>query len=124
VHVGDAAAFIVDFLRTLRPDDGYSTYGYEIYLPNVIAAYLKESEPVGAGFNPHRNPRVAELSPEFYEAAWDLCRRGILRPGIRRAGEQATPDGASGNGYCLTTFGCIWIQRGASAVFFLADPRP
>jgi hypothetical protein len=112
MHVGDAAAFIVDFLQTPRPDDGYSTYGYEIYLPHVIAAYVKESEPVGPGFNPHRSPRIAELSPDFYEAAWDLCRRGILRPGIRRASEQATLDGASGNGYCLTTFGRTWIERG------------
>jgi hypothetical protein len=118
VHVGDAAAFIVDFLRTPRPDDGYATYGYEIYLPKVIAAYVREIESVTLpSLDPYRSPRVAELSPDFYEAAWDLCRRGILRPGIRRTGAQATPDGASGNGYCLTTFGRTWIEQGASAVF-------
>jgi hypothetical protein len=122
VHVGDAAAFIVDFLRTPRPDDGYATYGYEIYLPKVIAAYVREIESVTLpSLDPYRSPRVAELSPDFYEAAWDLCRRGILRPGIRRTGAQATPDGASGNGYCLTTFGRTWIEQGASAVF-LANP--
>ena len=121
MHTDDAAAFIIDFLRKPRPDDGYSTYGYEIYLPKVIAAYLKEAE----GFspprlNPYNGPRMAELSPDFYEAAWELCRRGILRPGIKRIGEQATPDGASGNGYCLTALGRGWIKQ--DIAIFLADP--
>jgi hypothetical protein len=118
MQIEDATAFIVDFVKKPRRDDGYPTYGYEIYLPKVITAYITEVEkntertPLTYG-----GPRVQELSPAFYEAAWNLCRRGVLRPGIRRFGEQATPDGASGNGYCLTTLGRLWIEEGPASVF-------
>jgi hypothetical protein len=123
MHIDDAAAFLVDFLRTPRPDHGYSTYGYEIYLPRVVVAYLQEIERTPEyllNSYPYSNPRAADLSPFFLEAAWDLCRRGILRPGIREFGAQATAEGASGNGYCLTTLGRHWIEEGAPA-FFVAD---
>jgi hypothetical protein len=62
---------------------------------------------------------VADLSPSFLEAAWYLCRRGILRPGIKKFGAQ--PDGGTGNGYCVTTLGRRWIEEGAPAVF-VANP--
>jgi hypothetical protein len=121
MHVDDAVAFIIEFLRAPRRDDGYPTYGYEIYLPKVIVAYLIEIERSAEQISTLYNGRGAgELSPAFYEAAWELCRRGVLRPGIRTLGAQATPDGASGNGYCLTALGRRWIEQGAPAVF-LAD---
>src|SRR6516225_2083053 len=123
MHADDVVAFLVDYLRSPRPDHGYSTYGYEIWLPLVVDAYLREKEQTPENPNPFRPncPRAAELSPLFLEAAWHLCRRGILRPGIKAFGAQATPEGASGYGYCLTTHGRRWIDQGASAVF-LADP--
>ena len=42
MHIDDAAAFLVDFLRKPRPNHGYSTFGYEVYLPRVVVAYLQE----------------------------------------------------------------------------------
>jgi hypothetical protein len=122
MHIDDAAAFLVDFLRAPRPDHGYSTYGYDIYLPRVVVAYLQEIERSPEHLlnsNLYNSPRAADLSPFFLEAAWELCRRGILRPGIRKFGAQT--DGGSGNGYCVTTLGRRWIDDGASA-FFVADP--
>jgi hypothetical protein len=44
LHIDDATAFLGDFLRRPRPSSGYSSYGYEIYLPNVVVAYLTEVE--------------------------------------------------------------------------------
>jgi hypothetical protein len=119
MHIDDAAAFLVDFPRKPRPDHGYSTYGYEIYLPRVVVAYLQEHERTPEHLLNYNSPRAADLSPFFLEAAWDLCRRGMLRPGIRKFGEQT--DGGSGNGYCVTTLGRRWIEEGAAAVF-VADP--
>ena len=104
-HVDDAIAFIVEFAEHPR-NDGYSTYGYELYMPQVIAAYIKEVEhSTDHPTHIHNSPRVVELSPIFYEAGWELCRRGILRPGLKRMGLQATEDGASGNGYSLISSG-------------------
>jgi hypothetical protein len=124
MRIDDAAAFIIDFLRAPRADDGYGTYGYEIYLPKVIVAYLREIEQNREHIsNLYGGLRAAEVSPYFYEAAWDLCRRGVLRPGITKFGAQATPDGASGNGYCLTTLGRRWIELGAPAVLVADSDR-
>jgi hypothetical protein len=89
---------------------------------SIWRAYLREKEHTPENPNPFcPGPRAAESSPLFFEAAWHLCRRGILRPRVKEFGAQATPDGASGYGYCLTKHGRRWINQGASAVF-LADP--
>lgn len=96
LHPDDASAFIVDYIRRPR-NDGYSSYGYEIYLPNIIVAYIQEAEKSTEHVSHlHGGQRARDLSPAFYEAAWTLCRRGLLRPGVRRLGEQATEDGSGG----------------------------
>ena len=40
-----------------------------------------------------------ELFPIFANAAWTLCRRGILRPGVSRHLAQATDQGSAGSGF-------------------------
>jgi hypothetical protein len=59
------------------------------------------------------HPKNQELSPLFLEAAWELCRRGVLRPSIRFFGKQGT---AEGSGYSITAQGQRWIKDGASAL--------
>jgi hypothetical protein len=66
---------------------------------------------------------LKELSPVFYDACWELCRRGILRPGIKHYGAQATPEGASGNGYTITPFGRIWLNEGGQDDFVPTEPE-
>jgi hypothetical protein len=61
------------------------------------------------------------LSPFFYDAAWHLCRRGVLRPGIKDVSGAGPVNGASAEGYSLTTIGRSWIEQGAPDAF-LADP--
>lgn len=49
----------------------YGNYGYEIYLPNLIRAYLISE----LKFDEHGvNSFITSLSPSFYAAAWELCR--------------------------------------------------
>ena len=121
VNVDDAIRFLIDFAQNPRMD-GYSSYGYEIYLPNVIHFYrnevlnIREPRYLGQGQEAER------LSPVFYDAAWELCRRGIYRPGIRRLGEQATDDGASGNGYSLTSAGRRWLTEVEQNLFIPTQP--
>src|SRR5260370_9728136 len=114
MHIDDATAFLGDWMRNPRPTE-YGSYGFEIYLRNVIADYLKETERV---FD-RDSPRSRELSPVFYEAAWDLCRHGVLRPGVKRMGLQS--DGGVGDGYCVTALGRSWIEQGAPA-FVVFEP--
>ncbi len=52
-----------------RSVPGYASFGYDLYVPKLLMDYHEEKEA-------HR------LSPVFFDEAWDLCRRGILRPGV------------------------------------------
>lgn len=96
----DATGLLIRWLR--NPDHGnYGAYGYGIYLPALVRAHLAKQ-----GVQHHeQETQLQEMMPMLYAAAWDLCRRGILRPGVRAYNAQATPDGASGNGYTITPFG-------------------
>jgi hypothetical protein len=97
-------------------------FGYDVWLPEVIVAYIIEVEHSTEHLqNLYGGRRQTELSPLFYDAAWGLCRRGIFRPGIKDARGPGAADGASAEGYSLTAVGRSWIEQGASAVF-IADP--
>ena len=124
MNIDDAVAFIVDFIKNPRRDEGHGTYGYELYMPHIIAAYIIEIE-LSSEHRPHifDSQHARDLSPVFFEAAWELCRRGVLRPGIRHLGGQGTADGASGYGYSVTTFGRQWIQEGALNVLLVEPGR-
>src|SRR5262249_6256453 len=63
-------------------------------------------------------PVIRELSPIFYEAAWELCRRGIVRPGVRMAGAQAVEEG----GYSLTVAGRAALEDLDPATILIAQP--
>jgi hypothetical protein len=90
----------------------------------VIVAYLVEVErSTEHPSSLYGSRRAADLSPAFYEAAWELCRRGILRPGIKKLGEQATAEGSGGNGYSVTALGRSWIEQGAAGALLAGPDR-
>jgi hypothetical protein len=95
-------------------------YGYDLYIPNLIRNYLCEHEHVTG---PDAERQLPKLSPLFYEAAWELCRRGIIRPGVRVFGEQATSDGSAGNGYSVTGFGRTWLAESHADEFIPTEPE-
>ena len=116
----DALKMLIDFAR--NPNYQHSVqYGYDIYLPSLLMVYLRET---GQGQG-HDDYQIVwqKWSPLFYEAAWELCRRGILRPGIRQAGQQATDDGNGGNGYSITGFGKIWLSEADKDSFVPTEPE-
>lgn len=117
----DALQFVIHLLRN-APANRLSHYGYGIYLPKVITEYVYENE--GLLRNEQvGNRRIRELSPAFYAAAWELCRRGIMRPGITHFGEQATDSGGSGDGYSLTPLGESWLQEEHGEDYIPSDPN-
>jgi hypothetical protein len=114
----DAATLLVRWLR--QPDHGaYGSYGYGVYVPAMVRTHLAKQ-----GI-PHHNQeaKLRDMMPMLYAAAWDLCRRGILRPGVRAYGEQATADGASGNGYSITPFGQQWLAESDRDDFVPTEPE-
>jgi hypothetical protein len=105
----DAEKFLVSYIR--QPlGGGYSNYGYDIYMSNVIGAYFREQSP-NDNRDHHNSKEAREASPEFLAAAWDLCRRGIIRPGVKVLGAQSTDDGAAGAGFSITPFGRKWLSE-------------
>lgn len=108
VPVATARAFltqrILEAIATGSPVEyTYPNYGYDIYIPNIVMAYLESeiSTEYDDRSSAHKR-RIAELSPYFYDAAWELCLEGILRPGVQRLGLQSTDGGSAGNGYSIT----------------------
>ncbi len=118
VEQEDATTLLIEWLRT--PDHGnYSRYGYDIYVPHLLRVYLERIENLR-----HKNiePRVRELMPNFFAAGWELCRRGILRPGVNQYGAQATNDGNAGCGYSITPFGQLWLEEADRDDYIPTEP--
>jgi hypothetical protein len=127
LDVDDAIQYIVRYIRErVLPAGGRveSSYGYDLYLRNVIAFYLTETGGVPPGTSPWDATHTAApvISPMFATAAWSLCRRGFLRPGIRDLRGQATDEGGSGFGFALLPAGREWIVSGATADYVPLEP--
>lgn len=118
--VEDAADFLVDRLREKPP--ATAAYGYDLWISHVTDYYAQMSVPREPG---HHGPSYewqsvsAAVSPPFMDAAWQLCRLGVLRPGIRQLGQQTVTDGA---GYSITEFGRTWLAEHASPAYIPTDP--
>jgi hypothetical protein len=121
-RVDDALQFLIAYLRQPRSRSEGASYGYDLYIPNVCRAFATNVERISSQNPLDIEARLPELSAAFYEAAWELCRRGIIRPGVRRHQEQVTADGSGGNGYSLTSMGRAWLARSEGAVFIPVEP--
>jgi hypothetical protein len=81
-----------------------STYGIDIWITGTVRSYwARRIDPHGI---------TAEHHLPFYDAAWELCRIGVLRPGPRAAMGIPGPTGAdmfSSDGYSITEFGRAWF---------------
>ncbi|MCP4367311.1 MAG: hypothetical protein GY797_04230 [Deltaproteobacteria bacterium] len=106
MNLEDAANLLIQWMRNPYPG-ARSSYGYDVYLPSMILSHLQTQ---GV---PQREQEqlLPGLIPHFYAAAWELCRRGILRPGVHSYLAQSTEDGNAGNGYSITPFGKKWLSE-------------
>lgn len=115
----DATRLLAWLLR--RPDHGnYGSYGYDLYLSTALRVYLERQYQLPQW---ELDAHIKPLMPGLYAAAWELCRRGIIRPGISQYGAQATASGASGEGYSITPFGKQWLAEGDKDDFVPVEPE-
>lgn len=118
--VDQALRFLVTCARSPIKRE-HSNYGYEIWIPRIARDYFVQEQDLHYhGYD--NDPRIAALTPAFYDAAWELCRRGILRPTVTRTGAQATDDGASGDGFSVTEAGRQWLDESDGTTFIATDP--
>jgi len=105
--VEDAIQFIVRYVREGRRRNTDRDTDYPLDVPNVMRAFAAEG---GVARN-QIEAQLAPLSLAFYAAAWELCRKGALRPGYA----QYQPNRVGGHGwdfsgYAVTPFGETWIS--------------
>jgi hypothetical protein len=127
VHIDDALNYLIQHLaKTPEPGIGEAhareqrAHGSDIWIATVSTAYWHNRERTINQMS--QDEKESYLAP-FYDAAWELCRRGVLRPAA------AMPDGQSsashigprvnaapffGDGYSLTAWGREWVQKAAS----------
>lgn len=107
----NAMRMIIDALQPKdRPKPGYATYGYDLFVPALLRDHFEEKE-------------ACKLSPVFFNAAWELCRRGILRPGVRRMDSQSIEQGSAGAGFSVTLFGQKWLSEAQHDLFVPTEPE-
>jgi hypothetical protein len=114
IDLDDAIHFLVSYVRTGLAARDRSRFGqgsggaYDVRLHLVAREYLAQR-----GVPEHDLNGAVAAHPElgvFFTAAWDLCRRGILRPGARDFASNTTASWAGGEGFCATPYGERWIQ--------------
>ena len=116
MHLDDAFDFLIERLAALPDLNGPMagnartvTYGCDLWIPQIVAAYW---QPRITGFT------IGELSDEhfrpFYDAAWELARIGVLRPGaFMPRGMAMGGQLFSGDGFSITRFGREWLKDAA-----------
>lgn len=119
MHVEDAERVIIRWIRE-RPRSEYPNYGYDVYLSNVIRWHLQAA---GERDRQALDKRISELWPTFASAAWELSRRGVIRPGIRQIHTQSTEHGSAGEGYSITPFGAQWAAESDRDDFVPTEPQ-
>jgi hypothetical protein len=111
MHFDDAFDFLVEKLAD-TPDVGggrnarNATYGCDAWIPFIVTAYW---QPRISGFN--YGELTVQHFQSFYDAAWELCRIGVLRPGaFMPRGEAMGGQLFSGDGFSITRFGREWLK--------------
>lgn len=107
-----ALAYIINWLKTkiiIKPNNqGLEPYGFDLYR-DLLKDKLK-IEPI----DPH-NPKTIEEKIPLLNAIWDLCTRGILRPGATTFGwnYSSTSDMKIpiGSYFALTNYGVKWLNQ-------------
>ena len=122
----DALNYLIDELAKV-PSLGFrrardrQPHGSDIWIDLVAGKFWQESRALGvlAMAIDDKEPYVAP----FYDAAWELCRRGVLRPGAAVAAGQthtshitSQPPSAPffGDGFSLTAWGREWVKKSKS----------
>ena len=114
----EAIDFILSHLRRGKKNqhplsDGFA---FDLYIPDVVLKYLEPQQEEWRRQNPGAGmvgfqPDTITNSRPFYDAAWSLCIRGILRPGILQNRPQDQRPFMAGAGYDLTPYGREWLAH-------------
>jgi len=113
MHFGEAFDLLVVYLAGLGESKDHrgqhvGPHGGDVWLPDFIWTHW------GPRIDRQRYHDVNHLEEDkvvvFYDAAWELCRIGVLGPGEFAPRGTSMPK-AFGDGYVLTKFGREWVKQ-------------
>lgn len=118
VDAEGALKFLVEILT--KDLNAFGRGGHGVWLPNAVLAFLR-SHVSGTieSFN-YQRPEYNPVWLAFYDAASELCRRGVFRSGMicpQGTGRADSP----GDGYSLTSNGREWLKE-ANTRYFPTEP--
>lgn len=114
LHIDDALNFLIGELAKMpepKPGrhvaHGERPYGSDVWIAMIGGLYWQ-----GQGIRVQSLPGTEgePLMRPFYDAAWELCRRGVLRPGHVVPLGQVSAGYFSGDGYAITAWGRQWLK--------------
>jgi hypothetical protein len=107
ISVDDALNFILTKLKSEGPAR-FDRDGFDFWVSDYAARYLEEVQGVRPR-PPIEDKRTYDASVPFFDAAWELARRGVLRPSVRNSFMQWAARYSTGGGYTLTQIGAEWL---------------
>jgi hypothetical protein len=124
MHFDEAFEFLIQYLVSVlesggRADQNWgSQRDHDLWISDLVWKYWFPR------IDRQRYLTAGDLEPEryvpFYDAAWELCRLGVLRPGEAAPRGMNYPAKAFGDGYSITGFGRGWLKRANQRP--IADP--
>jgi hypothetical protein len=110
---------IIEHVRqseTRKRADSYNrqNYGYDLFVPDAVSDYLRAYDDQRRPANYSGGTITYDLktnSAPFYDAAWSLCQKGVLRPSTISYGPSAQYNARVESGFSLTSYGKSWLER-------------
>ncbi|MEQ1731908.1 MAG: hypothetical protein ABL982_26335 [Vicinamibacterales bacterium] len=112
----DFLAFALEFLRT-PGEPRYGERGCDYYVQSVAYAWCVQQERCLPG--EPQGPRENQIAAVAVEAAWELVRRGFLRPGGRSYPDANAADPGR---FTLTSRGREWLAVADETHFMVMQP--
>ncbi len=113
LHAEDAMGETVAAIAALPSPTGPAVphdarpYGCDFWLQYVIERFWQRRGITTRELQETEKERAAR---PFYDAAWELCRIGVLRPGAVAILGRGTSQAFTGDGYSVTEFGRAWAK--------------
>lgn len=116
----DALSFLIEYLRDPSREKPQND-GADLDIKAVAWAYMVKHEGVpSSGRIDSHEARVETRAEPFTNAAWQLCRIGVLRPGQRGSPVNAA---AYAQFYAFTDYGRTWIASPREDQVFVSPDR-
>jgi hypothetical protein len=105
MHFDDAFAILVEHCVQISQalSNAYDHYGNDIWIAGIVRSHWASKTDPNSLTDEHYLP--------LYDAAWELCRIGVLRAGPHAPTGQGQIGGGiySGDGYSITELGAGWL---------------